>query len=119
MALVSSIPHISVSLAPPDEPATEPYSPFSHLRFSSNDLDGFRPQHLTPPPSHTTFKTQPSPLRLSDTSVTGGGLQQEQFDALLRASKERNAPGNMWGAKKALDLRKEVALKAHKNKQGL
>ena len=43
----------------------------------------------------------------------GQGLKDDEFQALLRASKERSA----IAASKKHDLRKEVALKAHKNKQ--
>lgn len=44
------------------------------------------------------------------------GLERSRFDMLLNASRERQAA---VGAKKGQDLRKEVALKAHKTKQGL
>ena len=57
-----------------------------------------------------------SPLRPVDVPVTGKGLERERFEALLRASKERNAA---LGGKKDVDLRKEIALKAHKTKQGM
>jgi len=42
------------------------------------------------------------------------GLEPERFEALLQGARERNTA---VGAKKAQDLRKEVAMKAHKNKQ--
>jgi hypothetical protein len=69
---------------------------------------------LTPPPTSTRFR-QLSPLRPSDALVTGQGLERERFEALLKASKERNSA---VGAKKGNDLRKEIALKAHGRKQG-
>jgi len=103
-----------VSLAPEETRAPEPYSPFSPT-FSQlgADDDGFRPVHLTPPPTSTRYK-QLSPLRPSDSLVTGQGLERERFEALLKASKERNFA---VGAKKGTDLRKEIALKAHGKKQ--
>ncbi len=45
--------------------------------------------------------------------MSGKGLERGRFEALLRASRERNTAAS---AKKT-DLRKEVALKAHRNKQ--
>jgi hypothetical protein len=42
------------------------------------------------------------------------GLERDRFDMLLKASRERHTA---VGAKKAQDLRKEIALKAHKTKQ--
>jgi hypothetical protein len=111
--VLAHIPQIQISPAPPEEPVVEPYSPFSSTTPLS-DEDAFRPQHLTPPPTLTRFGKQLSPLRPSD-STPPKGLERERFEALLQASKERNIG---VGAKKAGDLRKEIALKAHKNKQG-
>lgn len=109
------IPQISISLAPPEEPLAEPYSPFSEsyaARISETDDDSFRPQLLTPPPVRSPRNL--SPLSSSFPAAAGKGLERERFEALLRASKERNAA---VGAKRTPDLRKEIALKAHKNKQ--
>ena len=110
------VPEISISLAPPEEPTIEPYSPFSATSFSTpttpEDYDGFRPVLLSPTPS----SAKPlSPLRPHDAAVRGKGLERERFEELLRASRERNAA---VGSKKPTDLRKEIALKVHKNKQG-
>ncbi|KAK7064453.1 hypothetical protein R3P38DRAFT_2824642 [Favolaschia claudopus] len=114
MAL-AHVPEISVSLAPEVILAPEPYSPFSLSSSPAEvDDDGFRPLHLTPPPVSTRFIKQLSPLRPPDSPVTGQGLERERFEALLKASKERNAA---VGAKKGTDLRKEIALKAHGKKQ--
>ncbi|KAF8213336.1 hypothetical protein K438DRAFT_1956738 [Mycena galopus ATCC 62051] len=107
------VPEISVSLAPEESRAPEPCSPFSWTFAQTGDDDGFRPIHLTPPPTSTRFK-QLSPLRPSDAPFTGQGLERERFEALLKASKERN---QVVGAKKGTDLRKEIALKAHGKKQ--
>jgi hypothetical protein len=107
------VPEISVSLAPEESRAPEPCSPFSWTFAQTGDDDGFRPIHLTPPPTSTRFK-QLSPLRPSDAPFTGQGLERERFEALLKASKERNTA---VGAKKGTDLRKEIALKAHGKKQ--
>lgn len=114
--MASPIPQISISPPPPQELLVEPYSPFSAASFltSSLDDDAFRSHHLTPPPTHTKFNLQLSPLRPSEVAHTGKGLGRERFEALLKASKERNAA---LGGKKDVDLRKEIALKAHMNKQ--
>ncbi|KAG5639380.1 hypothetical protein H0H81_003524 [Sphagnurus paluster] len=61
----------------------------------------------------TRFKKPLSPLRPADTQPAKG-LERQRFEALLLASRERNAA---LGSKKAGDLRKEIALKAHKTKQ--
>ena len=115
--MASPIPQISISPPPPQELLVEPYSPFSAASFLTSSLDdGFRPRHLTPPPTHTKFNQQLSPLRPSEVAHTAKGLGRERFEALLKASKERNAA---LGGKKDVDLRKEIALKAHKNKQGV
>ncbi|THU94846.1 hypothetical protein K435DRAFT_779265, partial [Dendrothele bispora CBS 962.96] len=117
MVLVSPLPHIEISPAPPDEYYPEPFSPFSWANTTpdenADENDGYRPTHLTPPPTHVRFNALPSPLRPSPSPEVGKGLERERFEALLRASRERNVAGN----KKSSDLRKEIALKTHKNKQ--
>ncbi|KAI0274775.1 hypothetical protein BC834DRAFT_965260 [Gloeopeniophorella convolvens] len=115
MALVNSpIPSISISPAPLDEPLVEPFSPFdAQTPLSANQGDSYRPSLLSPPPVISPrFHRQPSPLRPADTLPTGQGLDRSQFEALLASTKERNA-----SSKKSPDLRKEIALKAHKSKQ--
>lgn len=57
-----------------------------------------------------------SPLCPPDTPVNNKGLERERFEALLHASRERNA---LVGAKKPVDLRKEIARRVHTNKLGL
>ncbi|KAL5519508.1 hypothetical protein ACEPAH_1191 [Sanghuangporus vaninii] len=109
------LPVIEISPAPPEEPQPEPYSPFTPLFPGCGRVmdDTYRPSLLTPPVQSWSL----SPLRpLSERRprLTGQGLKDEQFQALLRASKERSA---VAASKKQHDLRKEVALKAHKNKQ--
>ncbi|KAF9499847.1 hypothetical protein BDN71DRAFT_1441457 [Pleurotus eryngii] len=109
--LATCLPQISISPAPPLEPEAEPYSPFAKSSFAVNDSDGFRPSHLTPPPTGSPrFVHQSSPLRPAD-APQNKGLDTNRFEALLQATRERNQ------AKKESDLRKEVALKAHKHKQ--
>lgn len=112
------LPQISISPPPPEEPVVEPYSPFSALSPPSQreEEDAFRPVHLTPPPNVTTFRRQPlSPLRPRETVVSSSkGLERERFEALLKASRERNS---LVGTRKEVDLRKEITLKAHKTKQ--
>lgn len=91
--------------------------------FSSSSFDLMTPkddcfQHLSPTPSESPRSPehfrQLSPLRPDDAPVVGRGLERERFETLLRASRERNA---IVGAKRAVDLRKEIALRAHKNKR--
>ena len=114
-----AVPEISISLAPPEEPHAEPFSPFSNTDFNlpttPEDQDTFRPMLLSPPPTVSPrFPKQLSPLRPSDSPVTGKGLERERFEELLRTSRERNAA---MGGKRSPDLRKEIALKVHRNKQ--
>ncbi|KAJ3827006.1 hypothetical protein EV361DRAFT_842698 [Lentinula raphanica] len=113
MVLAMELPQISISLAPPEEPIVEPFSPFSWVKASINDDDGFRSTHLTPPPTHLRFSPNlPSPL--GPVNDKARGLERDRFEALLKATRERNAYS---GGQKDGDLRKEIALKAHKNKQ--
>ncbi|KAJ3809663.1 hypothetical protein F5876DRAFT_89327 [Lentinula aff. lateritia] len=113
MVLAAELPQISISLAPPEQPIVEPFSPFSWVKAAVNDDDGFRSTHLTPPPTHVKFSTNlPSPLGPTDHKAKG--LERDRFEALLKATRERNA---FSGGKKDSDLRKEIALRAHKNKQ--
>ncbi|KAF9056366.1 hypothetical protein BJ165DRAFT_1522282 [Panaeolus papilionaceus] len=113
--LSSPIPSIEISLAPTEESTFEPYSPFTPL-FSANtdEEDGFRALHLTPPPTVSDFKRVHSPLRPNNATGNvddGKGLDTQRFQTLLRATKDRPT------LKKDVDLRKEIAQKAHKNKQ--
>jgi hypothetical protein len=109
-----AIPNIFIS--PAQDAECEILSPLS-LSLEPLEDDGNRASFLTPPPtaSASKFGRQLSPLRPADAPVAGKGLERERFEALLKASRERNAA---VGAKKAVDLRKEIALKAHKTKQG-
>lgn len=104
---VCSIPQISISPAPPEDHSPEPCSPFRSLTVPAQD-DAFRPTHLTPPPTSTIFKRPRSPL--VDPAVVGRGLARDRFESLLSAAR--------GAGKRDLDLRKEIALKTHKNKQG-
>ncbi|KAK0465373.1 uncharacterized protein EV420DRAFT_1744484 [Desarmillaria tabescens] len=114
MAIAVPLPQISISPAPPQEESEEPFSPFAWATVSPDgEKDSFRPSHLSPPPANGRFVRQLSPLRPLEAPVSGKGLERGRFEALLRASRERNKAAS---AKKT-DLRKEVALKAHRNKQ--
>lgn len=120
MVALCLVPEISISLAPPEEPHAEPFSPIPTSGFSipttPEEQDSFRPMLLTPPPSVSPrFPKQLSPLRPSDSPVSGKGLERERFEELLKTSRERNAA---MGGKRSPDLRKEIALKVHRNKQG-
>ena len=104
----SAVPSIEISFAPVQESVPEPTSPFAPFNksFVDNDKISYRPMHLSPPPT-----LSPSPLR-SLSSPTDVGFQRDQ---LSRSQKDRMIP---TGTRKGPDLRKEVALKAHKSKQG-
>jgi len=116
MALTNlSVPSISISFAIADgPPPPEPFSPFNAQTTSpASQPDSYRPSLLSPHPVVSPrFRRQPSPLRPADTLPAGKGLDRSSFEALLASTRERNAD-----AKKAPDLRKELALKAHKSKQ--
>lgn len=109
-----SVPSISISLAPVDDPPVEPFSPFDiKTPSSATQEDSYRSSLLSPPPVISPrFPRQPSPLRPADTLLAGKGLDHGQFEALLASSRERNA-----SARKEPNLRKELAMKAHKSKQ--
>lgn len=121
MLAIPSVPEICVSPAPAEEPVAEPFSPFSDVHpptpIPTIDGDSFRPLLLSPPPTVSPrFPRQLSPLRPSDAPVTGQGLERDRFEELLRASRERNAA--LGSGKRSPDLRKEIALKVHRSKQG-
>ena len=113
----SPIPSISISLSPSLLPA-EPTSPFPHSL--PEEPDSPRPVHLQPPPAMSPNQVLRADRHghlspLSPPPPHGGkGLERARFDAMLKASKERSA---MVGAKKPVDLRKEIAVKAQKVKQ--
>ena len=111
MALANlSVPSISISLAVADDPPPEPFSPFD---AQASQPDSYRPSLLSPiPVVSPRFHRQPSPLRPAHMFPAGKGLESSSFEALLASTRERNA-----SAKRAPDLRKELALKTHKSKQ--
>jgi hypothetical protein len=106
----SPIPFISISPAPEEDPIVEPFSPFSALSFPPSDQDAFRPSHLTPPTTITSFKRSLSPFH--PVLAVGKGLESQKFQVLLAASKKRKASG---GSNQSVEFRKEIAMKAHKN----
>lgn len=115
MALTNlTVPSISISFAIADDPVPEPFSPFDAQTTSpASQPDSYRPSLLSPiPVVSPRFHRQPSPLRPAHTLPAGKGLDHSCFEALLASTRERNAT-----TKKAPDLRKELALKAHKSKQ--
>lgn len=105
--LSSPIPFISISPAPEEDPIVEPFSPFSALSVPSSDQNAFRPSHLTPPISITSFKRPLSPV-----PPVGRGLESQKFQSLLAASKQRRVSG---GSNQSINFRKEIAMNAHKN----
>lgn len=116
-AVVSSLPEISISLAPPSESFAEPFSPFgaTPLTPPPTDEDAYRPNLLTPPPTMSPrFRRQHSPLCPGSEQDGGRGLEAERFQKLLASSRDTNAA---LSGKRAPDLRKEIAIKVHKTKQ--
>ncbi|KAG1715638.1 hypothetical protein ID866_1520 [Astraeus odoratus] len=108
--VVSPVPFICISPASPEESLPLP-SPSTHGEPEVDDDDGFRSKHLSPPP-HVSPRYL-SPLGAS-VHPAPKGLDKEQFDRLLKASRERRA---VMGVRKAPDLRKELAIKNQKTKQ--
>jgi len=108
-----SVPSISISFAIADDPRPEPFSPFDLQTTSPvTQHDCYRPSLLSPPPVVSPrFHRQSSPLRPAHTLPAGKGLDDSSFEALLASTRERA------NTKKEPDLRKELALKAHKSKQ--
>ncbi|KAL4068234.1 hypothetical protein V8B97DRAFT_1974193 [Scleroderma yunnanense] len=104
------IPFICISPASPKKSHPVPHSPFPSGDPEEDD-DDFRAKHLSPPPIMSPRYL--SPLR-SPSYPAPRGLQREQFDLLLKASRERRA---VLGVQRAPDLRKELAVKHQKNKQ--
>jgi len=112
----ATIPEISISPAPPVEAIIEPYSPFASIKYPDDD-DGFRSRLLTPPPS-SSFGTRSTPSSSGSVGYDSDeerfdyneGLDSNRFEALLQATRERNA-------RKGSDLRREVTLRAHRTKQ--
>lgn len=124
MVSPSPVPEISISLAPPEESFKEPFSPFTTTGSTPSpptpvpqDDDGFRAMLLSPPPTVSPrFPRQLSPLRPDDAPIKGKGLERARFEELLKTSRERNVA---VGGKRSPDLRKEIAIKVHKTKQGM
>lgn len=108
------VPQIAISYASPiSPPSAEPFSPFSGSQLLAVECqDSYRPSLLSPPPMHPPKIS--SPLRPVDSNAMKKGIDQSRFQALLAATKERNATNT---GKKSADLRKEIALKTHKSKQ--
>jgi len=102
------VPQISISPAPPEEPAVELYSPFTSISNVVVDHDSFRPVLLTPPPTYHRFRRDGAKKQSTDDGI---GLESQRFQQLLRASRERERNPSGGG------LRKELALKIQKNKQ--
>jgi hypothetical protein len=105
-----SIPSISISLA--DDPPVHLPTPLDAQPPSPpSQEDEYRSSFLSPPPvfSHR-FHKQSSPLRPMETPSTGKGLDPARFEALLASTKSAST-------KKESNLRKELAMKAHKSKQ--
>jgi hypothetical protein len=124
----SPVPSISIHFAAEELPVPEPASPFDRIAFISASSpkcpsplsasysrdDQLRSTHLLPPPVLSPKQAEHQQhLTVATDRVTSGGagLDPARFQALLQASRSPT------GSSKALDLRKEVAWKAHKSKQ--
>ena len=120
----SPVPSISIHFAAEELPVPEPASPFNRIAFnpsspklssplspSYNRDDQLRATHLLPPPLLSPKQAEHQQHLKAATPSGGSGLDQARFQALLQASRSPT------GTSKALDLRKEVAWKAHKSKQ--
>ena len=110
-----TVPEICISLAPPSENRTEPFSPFDgvHIVVPEN-ADDYRPALLPPPHLPVSMPKHLSPLSPEEAPVKGQGLERERFEQLLKSSRERTAA---LGNKRSPDLRKELAVKTYKTKQ--
>ena len=105
-----SIPSISISLA--DDPPVRLPTPLDAQPPSPpSQEDEYRSSFLSPPPVFSPrFHRQSSPLRPMETSSPGKGLDPARFEALLASTRSASS-------KKESNLRKELAMKAHKSKQ--
>jgi hypothetical protein len=111
----SPLPAISIDFAPIEEPVKEPQSPFASFVFASStehDAKSPRSFHLLPPPAVSPRVAEARQLQKQHQQAAAAGLEQVRFESMIQATRERSAI-----AKKQLDLRKEVALKAHQTKQ--
>lgn len=102
----STIPVIAIQLAP-SEQFEITADIVDEISIQENDI--YRSQYLIPPPMLSPIRGP----RAQQLPSNKKGLDKERFEELLRASRER------INGRKAHDLRKEVALKAHNSKQGL
>jgi len=120
----SPVPSISIHFAAEELPVPEPASPFDRIAFNASSPklhsplspsysrdDLLRSTHLLPPPIMSPKQAEHQQHLKAANPSDGAGLDQARFQALLQASRSPS------GTSKALDLRKEVAWKAHKSKQ--
>ena len=120
----SPVPSISIHFAAEELPVPEPASPFNRTAFNAsspklpsplspsyNRDDLLRSPHLLPPPVLSPKQAEHQQHLKAAKASGGAGLDQARFQALLQASRSST------GTSRALDLRKEVAWKAHKTKQ--
>lgn len=109
------IPHISISPAPPEEMAIEPFSPLSSMPAASNDddADPVESRHLTPLPTSTTSGFNQI-LRPLGNIYDADGMRQKRSKALFQASTERSIPISVI---KTSSLRKNIA--SNTNTQGI
>jgi hypothetical protein len=100
------LPTISIELAPTEPEYEITADIVDELPQITKDAEEFyRPTHLAPPPILSPIRGTQALQKPSNKK----GLEKERFEQLLKASRERT--------RATTDLRKEVALKAHKSKQ--
>ncbi|KAF8222599.1 hypothetical protein L208DRAFT_1455072 [Tricholoma matsutake] len=108
-AAVWHIPQISISPAPPEETAIEPYSPFQFIPVTSGDEASFRSRHLTPPPTLAAFDQNPLYPGEDDTLDTSA-VAHEPFQPPLQASTNKDVG---IGGNRAGGLQKKIVPNAH------
>lgn len=114
-AAVWHIPQISISPAPPEETAIEPYSPFQFIPVTSGDEASFRSRHLTPPPTLAAFDQNPLYPGEDDTLDTSA-VAHEPFQPPLQASTNKDVG---IGGNRAGGLQKKIVPNAHIKSQGM
>ncbi|KAG8917759.1 hypothetical protein FRC02_002886 [Tulasnella sp. 418] len=108
-------PAIDEPMLHPVQISRSPFSPkfpsqLAHSDDSDDDDSSYRSNLLLPPPSSPVHR----PI-VKSAPVDKQGLDQERFEQLLQQSRER-ASQSFGGRKEPLELRKQVALKAHKSR---
>ncbi|KDQ20260.1 hypothetical protein BOTBODRAFT_170257 [Botryobasidium botryosum FD-172 SS1] len=105
-----AVPTISIDFVSSDS-AMDPVPELTHSSDDSDDdeeEESHRSRHLVPPPILSPIRGAHYARQVEDKK----GLDVARFEQLLQVSRNKVSTG-----KKPVELRKEVTLKAHKNKQ--